>query len=137
MKRRLTNRMKIAGELRARDLNPKAWKFYSGTSPLDIYEDDTDPDNVVYHVRGYCEIDNMTFSELEDMLTESQAELEECEIWVCSRESGDRIEKVLSMQQGREIIADYERTDREDGNFAEKFYAICLVDRYGLVETIE
>lgn len=53
---------------------------------------------------------------------------EEKEIWVCAKETGDKIEKVDTIEQGKKIIKAYEKSDKKDGIFEPDFYSICDID---------
>lgn len=60
-------------------------------------------------------------------------------LYVCCRENGDKIEKIESIKEGREIIEGYELEDKQEGIYEEDFYAICEIDRDGksVIETVE
>lgn len=46
------------------------------------------------------------------------------EIWVCARETGDKIEKVNSLQDGQELIERFEIDDKKQGVYEQDFYEV-------------
>lgn len=59
------NIQKINGELATRRLSAKAKEFYNGSDPLDVYEILT-AEGIRYDVRGFLELDSVTFEEMEE-----------------------------------------------------------------------
>lgn len=45
-------------------------------------------------------------------------------LYTACRETGDFIEKVSSIQEGKELIKGYEEIDKNEGNYEDNFYAI-------------
>ena len=63
-----SNSQKIAGELAARSLSEKAWKFYQESEPLTVYEY-TEDDQTLYAIDIFSEShDGLTFEELDKFL---------------------------------------------------------------------
>lgn len=50
------------------------------------------------------------------------------EIWVCVRESYDRIERVNSFNEGHELIKQFEEKDKAEGIYEEDFYETVEFD---------
>lgn len=50
------------------------------------------------------------------------------EIWVCVRESYDRIERVNSFNEGQELIKKFEEEDKAEGIYEEDFYETVEFD---------
>lgn len=69
---KLTNRMKVNGELAARSLSRKAKEVYDGTDPFDIYEYEVwvDENEEKRYAYTGClgEAEGLTFAELEEFL---------------------------------------------------------------------
>lgn len=53
---------------------------------------------------------------------------EHMKLYTACRETGDFIEEVYSIQEGKELIKEYEEIDRDEGDFKENFYAIVDED---------
>lgn len=49
-------------------------------------------------------------------------------IYVADRETGNFIEEVYSLEEGKELISRYEMADRNDGIYEENFYSIADED---------
>ena len=45
-------------------------------------------------------------------------------LYTACRETGDFIEKVNSIQEGKDLIKKYEKIDRNEGDYEDDFYAI-------------
>lgn len=71
------NTEKINGELATRRFSKDAYKYYSGTNPLTIYEVECESEKR-YYVRGVIETDSLTFDELNEMFCELEKQVEEC-----------------------------------------------------------
>lgn len=50
------------------------------------------------------------------------------EIWTADREAGNLIEKVVSVEAGLALIAEYEAHDKEEGIYQPNFYAVVRGD---------
>ena len=64
---KLTNRMKVAGELAVRKMNDVAQDGYYGTDPLELYEYE-DEEELRYAIKTERVIDGLTFEEAEAYL---------------------------------------------------------------------
>ena len=62
---KFTTSEKTAGEMAIRRLSAKAFKIYSETDPLDVYERDD-----LLYVRGCIVADGITLDKLEQMLVD-------------------------------------------------------------------
>lgn len=49
-------------------------------------------------------------------------------LYVCCKETGDKIERVASVEVGLELIKEYEEEDKKEGNYVEDFYDIVDED---------
>lgn len=68
---------KNQGELAVRDLSEKAFKYYSTTDPLDVYEVETPDGEKRYDVvEGQVETLGLTFKELDEMFTDLREQIE-------------------------------------------------------------
>lgn len=45
-------------------------------------------------------------------------------LYTACRETGDLIEKVDSIQEGKDLIKKYEEIDRNEGSYEDNFYAV-------------
>lgn len=46
------------------------------------------------------------------------------EIWVCARETWDKIEKVSTVEEGIKLIEKFEADDKADGSYEENYYDV-------------
>lgn len=74
--RRYTNTERRNGELAVRHLSNKAWRCYSDTEPLAVYEVQTD-DGFRYDVTGVLEATGLTLDQLGKLLEDYQDALDE------------------------------------------------------------
>lgn len=49
-------------------------------------------------------------------------------LYTACRETGDFIEEVNSIQEGKDLIKKYEEIDRSEGDYEDNFYAIVNED---------
>lgn len=55
-------------------------------------------------------------------------------MYVADKETGTFMEEVKTIEEGLKVIADFEKEDKENGNYTENFYDIvdedhCTVER--------
>ena len=74
--KKFTQSQKIKGELACRELSEKAFDFLTVSDPLSVYEIEA-ADKKSYSIRGIITADNLTFAELDSLLTEYATECEE------------------------------------------------------------
>lgn len=55
--------------------------------------------------------------------------VETVEWWVIDRESGNLIEQVYSIEEGQDLIMEYEEQDKEDGVYVADFYEVVSIPR--------
>lgn len=72
---KLTNRMKLDGEIAARSLSEGAADFYNNADPLTLYEYDTDTGKR-YTLTGVIERQDLTFDEVDEVLRSCGEELQ-------------------------------------------------------------
>jgi hypothetical protein len=75
MRKAFTRTERNNGELACRQLSELASRVYRTTDPLDIIEVVDESDNKIYFVRGCIEADNLTFDELDKLLTDFGKEI--------------------------------------------------------------
>lgn len=54
-------------------------------------------------------------------------------MFVAAKENGDFIEEVKSLEEGKRLIAEYEKADKKDGTYTEGFYDIVDEDHCTLL----
>ena len=77
MRKKFYNSEKINGELATKLLCDEAREFYNTTDPLSVYEIESDDGEKIYCIRGYQDIDDMTFNEMEAFFVEQYKEMQE------------------------------------------------------------
>lgn len=50
--------------------------------------------------------------------------------YIADKETGNKIEAVNTIEQGKKLIEQYEASDKEDGMY--EYYSYCVIDEDGI-----
>lgn len=58
---------------------------------------------------------------------------DEMELFVAVKETGLLLDSVLTVEEGLELIEDFETQDKEDGVYSENYYEVCDKERISFI----